>query len=51
MTSSPFSLSVMKNLSHTCGESPLLQVYLLVRDGTMKSTHTFPTVFSPHPVV
>jgi hypothetical protein len=24
---------------------PLLKVYLLLLDGTMKSTHTFPTVF------
>jgi hypothetical protein len=35
-----------KKLSHACGGSPLLQVYLLVLDCTMKRTHTFPTVCS-----
>jgi hypothetical protein len=40
-----------KNLSHACGGSPLLKVYLLVLDCTMKKTHTFPTVFSLHPVI
>src|ERR1700738_328902 len=32
--------------SHAYGGSPLLKVYLLVLDGTMKKTHSFPTVCS-----
>src|SRR6266567_9563296 len=45
MASSPISAVGHKKLSHACGESPLLKVYLLVLDCTMKKTHKFPTVF------
>jgi hypothetical protein len=45
MAFSPFSLSGIKDFPHPYGGSPLLKVYLLVLDGTMKKTHNFPTVF------
>src|SRR5258708_12175369 len=46
MLPSPFSAVGHKKRSHACGGSPLLKVYLLVLDCTMKKAHTFLTVFS-----